>query len=240
VTQLEIGDPISFIVFCATVGTMGVAALCHWALTRRRRLNHPLRKLRHTAISDARDGVIKFVGRVRLLADPLIAPVSERRCAGYKVVVLESNGEDTSTVVDEVRCVDFLLDDGTGVAWIRAARADLEVIHDAHLSSGLLADAPGHLETLLLRHGQKSTKWAGIANRTLRYSEGALEAGEEVVVCGVGRWEPDPDPRHAIGYRDSAMRFVVSSLPDAAMLISDDPDLISAGRVSPHQGSSAV
>ena len=71
------------------------------------------------------------------------------------------------------------------------------------------------------------TGW--IFNRTLRYRECVIRAGEEVVAFGCGRWEPDPHPdgRAARGYRDAPMRLVLDACnPKLPVMVSNDPFVI--------------
>ncbi len=202
---------------------VGVFALLkRYVFTRRRRWRQHLRRLRRTRIAEARAGTVKLVGHVRVLEHTLVAPLTERRCVAWRTLVKDQSGEGSSTMIDDRRAFDFLIDDGTGVASIRVAAAELELSYDGYRSSGLLKDAPEHIEAFLARHGKKSTTLFGL-HRTLEYAEGVLEPGEEVVVCGTARWEPDPDPRNAQGYRETPMRLTVD-----ATLLSDDRTLIYA------------
>jgi hypothetical protein len=256
VSSIDFADPIVRIVIGATVGTMGATALLYRLLPawiRRRRLVRRLRSCPLTSVAEAKDGTVKLAGRVRLAKDSLTAPISGRRCAGYQVHVIESwrleeahsallvevgAAIEAKTVVAEVRCLDFSIDDGSGIAWVRGSGRALELVHNVRRRSGIWKEASPVLEAFLERHGQTSKK-ADATSRQLKYTEGALEEGDEVVVLGEGSWELDPGPAAGtVGYRESAMRFVVGqaspifgALADD-LLISNDPAVVMAGTSS--------
>jgi hypothetical protein len=83
------------------------------------------------------------------------------------------------------------------------------------------------MAAFLKRYGEKAR--GTLMTRSLTYSEGVLEEGDEVMVFGTGRWEADRNPRAAIGYRDPASRLVVSAPDNGELFITDDADLIRNG-----------
>jgi hypothetical protein len=213
-------DPsVGISLFLAGLGSLYL--VWRYLTSDRRRWRWRLRRLRRTPIADAKSGTVKLVGRVRILDRDLTAPLTERRCVAWRVQVDQSIGDGSKTIIDDWRAIDFLLDDGAAVASIRVETAELELSLDGHRSSGFMNDAPEHIEAFLARHGKKSTTLFGAVNRSLQYAEGALEPDKEIVVCGTARWEPDPDPRNAQGYRETPMRLIVE-----AELLSDDRALV--------------
>ncbi len=81
-------------------------------------------------------------------------------------------------------------------------------------------------EAFLARHGKLGTGW--FLNKTLRYKEGILEAGEGVAVLGRGTLEPDPDGvARAAGYRSGPpMRLQMRGTLQEPLRISDDSELV--------------
>lgn len=161
-------------------------------------------------------------GTLRQLEEaPLVAPLSGRPCAYYEAVVEENTTKGWRTRVRESQGQDFLVEDDAGTARVIMRDARVNLVDDAHFVSGILAEPTPTLEAFLHRNGERSTGW--FFNKNLRYREGVLEAGELVSVLGHGSREPDPDPRAAMGgYRESAMRLVLSARPDTPLQISDD------------------
>jgi len=216
--------------FGAFVVVGAVVALVSWYASEGQRTIRRLRAHVHTPIGDAVDGgSVKLDGTVRLLEERFRAPISGRECALYHVVIreLRQSGKSSRwvTLVDDRRGGDFLLEDETGRALVRASepRLDLAIVMDAHKRSGALHGATPELEEVLRRYGQSSSGVFGRA-KDLRYEEGVLEEGERAVVLGVSRWELDPDPSATAGYRGKARRLVVAAPPGDPLLVSDAPD----------------
>jgi hypothetical protein len=204
----------------------------HHFFNRAARVKRALGKVPRGRIGSAVEGeVVKVVGRIDYLEEPLTSPLSGRRCAYYELTIEEMRGGGRSsqwvTVVQEASGRDFLLRDGSGTALVRPALAEVAVHKDEHHISGALKDATPELEALLERHGQKSTGTLGF-NRKLRYDEGVLEAGEHAAVCGRAmRWRPG-----AAGGADrevpggQVIRLLFEQRVETPLYISDDPAAI--------------
>jgi hypothetical protein len=199
-----------------------------WYNSEEQKIKRALRRAPISSIRDAHSGeVCRLVGRVKSSGRLLKAPFSHRQCVYYDVTVEEyrSSGKSGRWVqmIREFNSVDFLVEDDTGRALIRAAAMKVAVVKDSEKQSGVLNDATPELQTFLARHGETSVGW--VFNRRLRYREGVFEPGERVAVVGTVRWEPDPDPQQAgKGYRDAPKRAVVEPTPDGFVLASDQSD----------------
>jgi hypothetical protein len=190
---------------------------------RRRRL---LGRARRTQIADVRDGtVVKIVGQLSFIGEPLGAPLSGRRCAYYEATVDESSGRAPIQLIRERRGQDFILRDDSGKALVRMDEASaVLVMRDAQFSSGGDADPTAVMTAFLARHGQSSRGL--LFAKSLNYREGVLEPGERIAVLGLARWEPDPDPdRGALGYRELPMRLVVQASGRVPLVVTDEPSL---------------
>jgi hypothetical protein len=166
-------------------------------------------------------------GTLRYLGDaPLIAPLTGRPCACYDVIIEEKGmNEGWDEIIRESQCKDFLLEDEHGVARVQMDSWEVLVVKDMHFQSGMFRAATPELEAFLARNGQTSADW--IFNKSIRYREGVLEAGEAVAVCGTATREVDPDPRAATGgYRDTAMRLVLTAGGGLPLYVSDDVDAL--------------
>ena len=199
---------------------VGVSAMFNQKATLRRQL----RMARRVAIADFPDGgVAKIVGRLEYLDEPMPAPLSERSCAAFEVVVHQKRDKSWYRIVREVQTRRFAVRDDTGVAHIDPGHAQLVIALDSHSQSGTFDDATPAEESFLQRHGRASQGL--LFNKRLRYREGVLEAGEEVAVLGYGVCEPDPDAVGAArGYREGPqMRVVMSGNSKVPLVISDEP-----------------
>jgi hypothetical protein len=190
------------------------------------------RALRRTPVSKVRDVAestsARIVGRVAEFDPPIRGPLSGRTCVYYEAVVEEyrSSGKSGSwrEIIKERRGVPFIVDDGTGRAIVDPTHVKLDLHADQKSKSGTLDDATPVEEEFLARHGKKSSGW--VFNKKLRYSEAAIEIGEQVTVLGRSLREPDPDGvgAGAGGYREGPpTRLRLAGVPDAPVLISDQP-----------------
>jgi hypothetical protein len=222
-------DSQAFPVFVAMMVAVAVGVLAYNAFfSRAARMKKKLRRQQLGIIRDAVDGtVVKVQGTVSYLGTPLEAPLSGRPCAMWEVHVEERGGRRKGwhTLFEDFQCQPFVLDDGTGKAVVKAVIPRLVLVKDAQFQSQTFQDATDRLERFLAEHGEQSVGLFGF-NRTLRYSEGIIEAGERLVVMGAGHWEPDPDGIVRVGYRDAPQRLVVEDPQDGHLLISDDPDVL--------------
>ncbi|MBW2702574.1 MAG: hypothetical protein JRF33_17280 [Deltaproteobacteria bacterium] len=184
------------------------------------RIKRALRKVPKLSIGDFTDGAeARLVGEVRLL-DEFFSPLSKRPCAHYHLKVEQNKRSGRSsrwvTIIEDTRTVDFIIDDGTGRAIVETGQSKVAVVKDSHARSGTFNDASFDLEELLMHYGKTSTGLLGF-NKSIRYHEGVIEAGEKVAVFGRGRWIKD-----ASGKR----QLVINKPAESMVLISDDPSTV--------------
>ncbi len=167
--------------------------------------------------------VAKLVGKVELVDEPLVAPLSNRKCSYYHILVEQqvSSGKSShwkKLIEEEVSCK-FVIRDGNSHAFIQGKDLKSHIIDDRKYRSGFLQDATEGLERYLNRHGYKSENVLGL-NKTIRYKEGVLEKEEEVAVMGKGEWKE----AGMIDLPDYYGRvLVVSATEDDFVYLSDDP-----------------
>ena len=219
-----------FIAFGLLGATAAIGALGYqYFFSKTARTKRAIKRQEQVPIGEASEGVpIRIVGSLSYAGQPLDAPLTGRPCAAWHVLVEEYKGSggarrgNWATVVEDWDSRPFIVEDGTGKAFVKAEAADLALVQDAHFRSGTFDDAHERLEAFLNDHGEAST--GAVFNRTLRYREGVLAAGETVAVMGIGRLEMDPDGDQAgAGYRTAPQRLVVDGLEDGRLLVSDDP-----------------
>jgi hypothetical protein len=205
----------------AVILTLALVVIALFMRPRRDRGIRAVASIPRKKIKDVQDGdTVRVVGKLVLHGEPLTAPVSGRPCAFYEAKVEEKEVHEGRTswrsVVEEIRGNDFVLDDGSGVARIAMARADVVVVHDSrHLEGFLSEKAAPEVEKFLARHGESAQK-NGVA-RDLHYVEGVLEAPEEVAAAGKARWETTSDGKKRLVLEpvDESSRVLVSDEPGA-------------------------
>jgi hypothetical protein len=171
--------------------------------------------------------VVKLVGRLDCVGEPLVAPLSRRRCAYYELDIEEwrsrGRGGDWVTVVRQASGRDFVLRDGQAAALVRTNAAEIAVHKDEQDATGILKAPTPELEALLEQHGQKATGLLGL-NRKLRFREGVLEAGEHVAVCGApSRYAGTPSGAAIEAAGGRPIEWVFDQCGDIPLYVSDDP-----------------
>ncbi len=171
--------------------------------------------------------VVKLVGRLDCVDEPLVAPLSRRRCAYYELTIEEwrSGGRSGEwvTVVQQASGRDFVLRDGKAAALVRTNAAEIAVHKDEQDAIGIVKAPTPELEALLEQHGQKSTGLLGF-NRKLRFREGVLEAGEHVAVCGAPmRYARTPSGAAIEAAGGRPIEWVFDQHGDVPLYVSDDP-----------------
>jgi len=167
--------------------------------------------------------VVKVVGRLDYVSEPVVAPLSQRRCAYYELTIEEwrrrGRGSEWVPVVEQTSHRDFVVRDGKAAALVRASAAEIAVHKDEHDATGITKSPTPELAALLEQHGQSATGFFGV-NRRLRFREGVLEAGEHVAVCGAARRYSGPSLATAGG---PPIEWVFEPAAEIPLYVSDDP-----------------
>ena len=200
---------------------------CRSYFSRKAVVKRKLKKAKKTLISLCKnEEIVKVVGRVEIVGEPLIAPLSGRKCAYYHVLVEEKQSHGKSshwhTLIEEEITTKFILSEKTGTALIDTSHVKSYLVQDAHYESGFLQDAHNHLEHYLIKHGHASTGLLGF-NKTIRYKEGILEEQEPVAVTGLGRWVDGKDKDLPGKYKKV---LIIQSYSGEPVYLSDDPDTL--------------
>lgn len=207
------------------LGIAGGAGAGYWFSDEQKRKravdNAPSRSLAKVSEGE----LVKVVGQIRYIGEPLQATLTARPCACCEVIVEESGNMVNNRggeVIRDVRAIDFLLDDDSGRARVDTRAIEIETSRDKQLTNDALGEAKARAEAFLAKHGQ-STRW-WILERALRYQEGILAPGKMVEVTGVVSFEDDPDPSEAgHGYRDRPKRPVIGPPPEGRVRVRPAP-----------------
>jgi hypothetical protein len=200
----------------------------------RNRARRTLRRTRRVSIAEARDGkVARLTGRLRFVNTPLSAPISGRHCAWYNATVEQQRPRGSSHSIERfssdilaTRWVSLceesrssgsmIIADDTGTALVEL---DYPMVL-ANMETQVLLEATPALEKFLAR--REVPEMGRILGKTLRTKEAALVEGDEVAVCGLCRWEPDPSPHAGSGYRDWPLRLRVVAPHNGRVLVIDE------------------
>lgn len=190
------------------------------AIIKRKLKNSELKRL-----SSFRSGeTAKIVGKVEFVDSPLIAPLSERKCSHYHVLIEQerSTGKSSTwdTLVDEERHSKYLIKDGSKYAYINDTLLKSYIVEDAKYKSGFLNDPTENMESFLSSKGIDTTGLFGF-NKTLRCKEGILEKDEEIAVYGHGEWKEAKE----LGLPEKYGQVLeITATGEEAIYLSDDPE----------------
>ena len=135
-------------------------------------IKRKLKKAYSRKISAFKDGeVAKVVGQVEFVDEPLIAPLSKRKCASYYVKIEQkvSSGKNSQwkTIIEREKTSRYVLREGDAVAYVNPEYVKSYIFQDEYFSSGFLNDASDELEAYLGEIGYSSEGMFGI-NKTMR------------------------------------------------------------------------
>ena len=212
--------PIAFLLSCFGL-PLGIG-LVFYNRQRTQRLRRLLRETPVVRAADVRrDRGVKIVGTVEYHAEPTAAPLSDRLCAFYSVVVKEAGGGNAAEreIFREENGVDFCLRDASGVVLVRPQSllfADLQSDFTRRITSFLLDDE--RLVAYLKQHGVSSEGM--IFQRNLTAYEAIVLPGKQLAVAGIAQREES-----AVHYRDAdtpTPPIVLAAIGDRPLFISDD------------------
>ncbi len=188
-----------------------------------------------TNIAEVEDGQrVKLIGTLKLLGEPIIAPLSGRQCAAYHAVVEHEPGghsqSSTSMIVaaEERRACAFLICDDTGEAHVEPGGAESSIVHDFEhdilRGEVIYQQTPGppelasRTDTLLMAYDTcLDALEAKHRSTSFRVREGVLVEGETVAVLGTAGRSSGDD-----GYRTHSAQVTISAQGND-FYISDDP-----------------
>lgn len=186
------------------------------------RITRALKKVKHKRLDMIRNGdIIRTVGRVEFIEDPLYAPLSGRKCAYYKILVeKEGSGKNSSweEYLKEEKIQNFYISDGTHRLMVNTEVIISHLVVDAKFKSGFLNDPSHRLKKYLNSNSKSSENFLGF-NKTLRYHEAVLEEGEMIAVVGKAVALSTVSNR-------GDMLLQLTNYDNKEVHITDDPELV--------------
>jgi hypothetical protein len=138
-------------------------------------------------------GVRRLSGTARPLEEPPVSEASGRPYLAQDLRIVASDGGDSGSMRGAQRAVDFLLDDGTGVALVRAEHGLVTIARDFEAPRTTLDKVPW-VDALLRAGGYRN---GSPATCKVRVYEGVLLPGGHAGV--VGHVEPADAAARAVG-----------------------------------------
>ena len=196
-----------------------VAGVAAYQMQRQQRILRALRRQPRTRAADVRAGAaVRISGIVEYQAPPLYAPLSDRPCAHYRVVIKERRHNWTREILREERGVDFCVRDESGAVLVRPSPQALTDLQDDHwrtISPILLDDEK--LQQFLTERGIAPRGW--LWRRRLKAYEAVIVADRKLTVAARAQREES-----ALDYREPAApkpTMVLAGCEDLPLIMSD-------------------
>lgn len=197
-----------------------------------------LKKLPHSRIGSLQNNKFaKVEGTAQNIEDPLIAPLSKRKCVFYKFKIQKkvSNGKSShwKTIIDQEHIQDFFIEQTGERVVVLPTKVPKNfhdyLVTDKKTNSGTFNDPSPEFKKLLKFYNIDTETLFGF-NKQLRYSEAIVEVGERITVAGFVKWMKLDNP--VAGYNYSSIASITAKDKDK-ILITDSPDALKVkhGRV---------
>ncbi len=169
-----------------------LAALFFYLWRKTKRTRDLMSTTETSPIGQLAAGPAEVRGRTATSEEPLISPWRQQQCVHYCFHVQQRRSSTNSkghtshhwvTYIKDEKTLPFLVKDETGQAVVDSSKIKFVINQDRFSRSGLMNDADTDLQQLLeTRYNKKTEGW--MFNKTLKYTETALELDEEVYVFG--------------------------------------------------------
>ena len=110
--------------------------------------SHSTKRIQHCK----NDKINKIQGNLKIVSAAITAPLSDRKCAVYKIIVEEEDRYDKGhweEIINDERKTNFLIQDGNHYAFILTSSASLLLHIDENFESGRFNDASDKLNWYL-------------------------------------------------------------------------------------------
>ncbi|MGJ8744306.1 hypothetical protein [Polaribacter sp.] len=233
--MLIISTSTSFIIPIVFIAVVALIIFLVFFFNTKQKIIRTLSKLPMKQIGSLKTNEFnKVSGKALHIKEPLIAPFSKRKCIFFvlKIEQKKSSGKNRywKTLVHDEKIQDFFLEKNGDYVMLRPTQKPKNYMNylvvDKKDSSGTFNDPNSKVLALLKRYNIKSEGFFGF-NKTLRYSEGVIEIGEEITVAGIAKWRSLKVPIE--GYSYSKIAELVSS-DKQKLIITDLPNITSKKR----------
>ncbi len=210
---------------------IAIVAFCFYYFSGKQVILRKLSKTRHKSISSLKTNeFVKVHGKALHVQDPLIAPLTKRKCIFYTIEIEKrvSTGKSShwKTIVDDQKIQDFFIEQNGSYAIVKPSKKSKNFIShlviDTKISSGTFNDPTPEFEALLKQYNIDSQTYFGF-NKSLRYKEGIIEIGEKITVAGIAKWKTLSEPIPEYAY--SKIVELVSEGKEK-LIITDDPKVL--------------
>jgi len=161
-----------------------------------------LSKIPHKSVGSLKTNELtKVRGKALHVKEPLIAPLSGRKCVFYSIKIQKrvSNGKSShwKTIINDLKTQEFFINSNGDFVIVRPSKTPKNfisyLVEDKKTSSGTFNDPTPEFESLLKQYNIDPKNFLGF-NKPLRYREGIIEIGERITVAGIAKWKTLSEP----------------------------------------------
>jgi len=210
----------------AVVAVVAIARLVVTdAFSHETRARQRLSRRARVAIAEAPDGLVRLTGRVHPMGEPLKAPISQRPCVAFQLVIRMKDGQGRWAKVQELEDArPFTLADESGQAVVDTAAGpfSLSLVPSRSASSSFFLSDTADLRIVraMLRSANIETENIFGHEHGVRFSEAVLLPASKAAVGGRCAREVALDGERA-GYRDVPQRLIVRGTSEERLVISN-------------------
>lgn len=165
-----------------------------------------------TPMSELTDGLHEVRGTVKG-PDDFRAPVSDRRCIGWRLIVEQQRRSSWELVYDKREMAPFQMEDGTGIVQVDAQKAELVLAQTARVRNGVVSVPGAEWDALRARLGDPAIE---PTTPFLRWKEESIEP--EDVLTAIGTAVRDADAAPGSPWRMSPENLLLSDRDDAEVV----------------------
>ncbi len=155
-----------------------------------------LAEIGSTPMGELTEGLHEVRGTVQAGAEA-VAPISERACVGWRLLVEQQRRSTWEVVYDKREMAPFSLEDGTGTVAVAAEKAELVLAKTARVRNGVMSVPGPEWEALKARLGDPAVE---PTTPFLRWKEESIEPEDVITAIGnlnkdeaTNQWAASPD-----------------------------------------------
>lgn len=216
-------------IFFVFLSVMLLVVLLSYYFSKKQKIIRILSKLPSKQIGNLKmNEFSKITGKALHVKEPLIAPLSKRKCVFYSIKIEQytksgKNGR-WRTLINEEKVQEFFLDKSGDFVIVRPSQNPKNylsyLVVDKKTNSGSFNNPTPEFQNLLQTYGIDSKSFFGF-NKKLRYKEGVIEIGERITVAGIAKWKTLKEPIEGYGYSKIAelessihQKLIITDLPN--------------------------
>ena len=189
---------IPILIFCV----LAVLLFSAYYFSSKKVIIRTLSKIKEKSVGSVKTNeLIKVTGKALHVKEPLVAPLSKRKCIFYTIKIEQhrSSGKHSywKTLIEEEKFQDFFVESRGEYVIVKPIQHPKNyiayLVSDKDANSGTFNDPTPEFESLLKQYNIDSKNFLGI-NKRLRYKEGIIAIGERITVAGIAQWKQLSEP----------------------------------------------